>query len=67
LIFSLSDRTASRYIFPAYYFLGAAMVLGLNVYVSKFRQLVEAIEWYGVFTVASSLWFIAVCFHLLLR
>jgi len=67
LIFSLSDRTASRYIFPAYYFLGAAMVLGLNVYVSKFRQLVEAIERYGVFPVASSLWFIAVCFHLLLR
>lgn len=62
-VFSVSDRTASRYIFPAYYLFSAWSVL-LVLQISKtFQELHKKILRFGVHSVAALVWFIALVLH----
>lgn len=64
-VFSLSDRTASRYIFPAYYLFSAWSVLLVLQISESFQELHKKILRIGVHSVAAFVWFIALILHFL--
>ena len=61
--FSLSDRTASRYIFPAYYLFSAWTILLLLAVSKSFQSFHQKVISLGIYLVAPFLWFLAFILH----
>ncbi len=56
-VFSISDRTASRYIFPVFYLLATAWVSFLSLHSKYFQKIGDKINAWGVYRVAGVMWF----------
>ncbi len=65
LLFGVSDRTATRYVFPAYYLFSAWIILLLYSSSELLRKLHEKCTSIGIERIAPFLWLIAFGLHLL--
>ena len=63
--FSVSNRLASRYIFPSFYLMGTLSVSFLIVHSVKFNGFIAKCSKWGAKKVAAVLWFTALNVHLL--
>ena len=63
LFFAMSDRTATRYVFPAYYLFSAWVIFLLYHLSADFRKIHLRVTKWGLHFVAPSLWFLAFALH----
>lgn len=63
LFFTMSDRTATRYVFPAYYLFSAWVIFLLHHISGDFRKVHVSITKWGLHFVAPCLWFLAFALH----
>jgi 4-amino-4-deoxy-L-arabinose transferase-like glycosyltransferase len=63
IIFTFSDRSASRYAFPGYYLMSTWFILFLFYSSPSFRNIHEKIYRLGIHYVAPTLWFLAFVIH----
>jgi hypothetical protein len=65
LVFMMSDRTATRYVFPAYYLFAAWTILLLLHISEKFRNIHVKFTKWGLHLIAPLLWLLAIVLHFL--
>jgi hypothetical protein len=63
LVFTMSDRTATRYIFPAYYLFSAWTILLLLNISEQFRNIHVKFSKWGLHLIAPLLWLLAIVLH----